>query len=152
MSTPKRKPGRPSKFTPQILAEICERLSNGEPMAQICRDDGMPGLRTVYDWMDAMPDVSAQIARAREQGFDAIAVDALRIADDGINDKQVDADGRVVVDHDVVQRSKLRVETRLKLLAKWDPKRYGDRQQVEHSGKIGLEDLVASASREAGDA
>lgn len=151
MSTPKRKPGRPSKFTPAILAEICERLSNGEPMAQICRDDGMPDATTVWRWGEADPDVSQAIARAREQGFDAIAVDALRIADDGINDKQVDADGRVVVDHDVVQRSKLRVETRLKLLAKWDPKRYGDRQQVEHSGKIGLEDLVASAAREAGD-
>ena len=30
-----------------------------------------------------------------------------------------------------IQRSKLRVETRLKLLAKWDPKRYGERQQVD---------------------
>jgi hypothetical protein len=29
-----------------------------------------------------------------------------------------------------VQRSKLRIETRLKLLAKWSPKKYGERVQV----------------------
>ena len=33
-------------------------------------------------------------------------------------------------DSEHVQRSKLRVETRLKLLAKWDPRRYGDRLQL----------------------
>jgi hypothetical protein len=29
-----------------------------------------------------------------------------------------------------IQRSKLRIETRLKLLAKWNPKKYGERVQV----------------------
>lgn len=38
---------------------------------------------------------------------------------------------------------KNRAEQRLKLLAKWSPKRYGDRQQIEHSGKVSLESLVA---------
>ena len=36
-----------------------------------------------------------------------------------------------------ISRSKLRVETRLKLLAKWDPKRYGDKITQEHVGADG---------------
>jgi hypothetical protein len=123
--------GRPSKYTEALITEICERLSKGEPMAAICRDEGMPAARTVRDWIEARPDVSASIARAREEGFDAIAADALSIADDGRRDYVPDDEGRAVVDHDHIQRSKLRVDTRLKLLAKWDPKRYGERIQQD---------------------
>jgi len=55
----------------------------------------------------------------------------------------------ILADTDHIQRSKLRVETRLKLLAKWNPRKWGDRQQIEHSGKVGLESLVAGAGEPA---
>ena len=40
-----------------------------------------------------------------------------------------------------MQRSKLRIHTRLQLLAKWNPKKYGEKLALEHSGKVatGLE-------------
>jgi hypothetical protein len=124
--------GRPSLFTQEIADAICERLSNGEPLAAICRDEKMPGLSTVYDWQKADAEFSGSIARAREAGFDQIAIDALEIADDGTNDfvekKRQDGSTYDAVDAEHIARSKLRVDTRLKLLAKWDPKRYGDRQ------------------------
>ncbi|MFC4728808.1 hypothetical protein [Coralloluteibacterium thermophilus] len=113
---------RPSKYTDEILDVICERLSEGEPLAQICRDEGMPTDRTVRNWVRERDDVSSAIARAREIGFDRIAEDCLAIADEQAGD---------------VQRDKLRIETRLKLLAKWDPKRFGDRNQMELSGPNG---------------
>jgi hypothetical protein len=106
---------QPSKYTPELFAEICERLSKGEPLAQICRDEHMPSDRTVGNWRDSDPALASAIARAREAGFDAIALEALRIADDKEGEHQ---------------RDRLRVDTRLKLLAKWDPKRYGDKLQV----------------------
>jgi hypothetical protein len=80
--------------------------------------------------------VSLAIARAREDGFDAIALDALKIADYGDDDFVEDGEGNLRPNHELVQRSKLRVDTRLKLLAKWDPKRYGDKTAVEHSGSM----------------
>ena len=104
--------GRPSDYTPELVSEICDRLSKGEPLAAICRDDHMPSDRTVRNWM-ADAEISSAIARAREVGFDAIAGECLEIAD------------KTTVED--VQRDRLRVETRLKLLAKWDPKRYGDK-------------------------
>jgi hypothetical protein len=122
--------GRPSTFTQAIADEICERLGNGEPLAQICRDDHMPGLTTVYDWQNGREEFSASIARAREAGFDQIAVDALKIADETMRDTVKDERGNERPNSEWITRSRLRVETRLKLLAKWDPRRYGDKTLV----------------------
>lgn len=108
----KRKPGRPSKYTPELVERICERLATGEPLAAICRDPGMPSDDTVRNWMERDESVSRDIARAREAGFDAIALEGLEIVD---NTEEDPASRRVRSDY------------RLKLLAKWDPKRYGDR-------------------------
>lgn len=136
-----RKVGRPSKYTPAILAEICARLSKGEPLAQICRDKHMPEAQTVRLWKERNDTISIAIAHAREEGFDAIADDALNIADDGTNDymqRLADAgDEKVaefILNGEHIQRSKLRVDTRLKLLAKWCPKRYGDNQHLTLAG------------------
>jgi len=145
------KRGRPSLYSPEIAEEICERLSEGEPLAQICRDKHMPHDNTVRNWCAADQAVSVAIARAREAGFDQIALDAMQVADDCSRDYKKDADGRDVPDHDHIQRSKLRVETRLKLLAKWDPRRYGDRVQTEHSGSIGLAEIVAASYQKPGE-
>jgi len=45
---------------------------------------------------------------------------------------------------------KLQIETRLKLLAKWDPKRYGDLQKVEHSGSVDVAATLLAARKRAG--
>lgn len=132
---------RPSKKTPQIVDEIMESIADGVPLREICRRDGMPNWRTVYDWLEADEELAARFARAREIGFDAIAEETLEIADDGTNDwverKRQDGSVDTVLDGEHVQRSKLRIETRLKLLAKWSPKKYGDKQQVEVGNKDG---------------
>jgi len=69
--------------------------------------------------------------RARERGCDAIAEDSLAIADDSSGDMIVDDDGEVRFDSENVARSKLRVDTRMRLIAKWNSGRYGDKLQVE---------------------
>lgn len=126
----KRPPGRVSTFSQEKADHICEQLTKGIPLAEICREDGMPAVRTVSDWKDAHPSFAAAFARAREDGFDAIAADCLRIADDTTNDTKIvggDENAREAANTEWISRSKLRVETRLKLLAKWDPARYGEK-------------------------
>lgn len=124
------KGGRPSKYTQELVQAIAARLSRGEPLAKICRDDGMPEPNTVRNWMEARPDILSLIARAREDGEDLLAAECLEIADDGRRDYVPNDDGREVVDHDHIQRSKLRIDTRLKLLAKWNPKKYGEKVAI----------------------
>lgn len=132
--------GRPSKRTAAIVAEIIDRVSSGEPLAQVCRDDHMPGLRTFYDWVEEDEVLSARFARARAAGFDMIALEALRIADtplEGVRKKTSEGgeyDVTETVSEDMLGHRKLQVETRLKLLAKWDPKRYGDLLKLD--GKV----------------
>lgn len=135
----KAKPtGRPSEFTEAKAAEIVERLSRGEPMASICRDENMPGVTTVWEWQKAREPFSESIARAREIGFDQIAMDCLDIADDKSGDTRiVGEEEREVCNTEFVQRAKLRIDTRLKLLSKWDPKRYGDKLALGQAEDLG---------------
>lgn len=149
MTEPK-KTGRPSSFTEDKFTEICERLSTGEPLAQICRDEHMPPLMTVYNWMhtervneneNENDSLSTRFARAREAGFDAIALDAFNIANspfEGV-ETTTKADGSVETRRaDMLGHRKLQIETRLKLLAKWDPKRYGERMELAGDAKAPL--------------
>jgi hypothetical protein len=104
----------------------------------ICRsDEKFPDRRTISNWRRSFPEFDAQFLAARDAGFDAIAEQCLDIADDGSRDYTIGEDGREVPDHDHIQRSKLRVDTRLKLLSKWDPRRYGDKVSHELSGPDG---------------
>jgi hypothetical protein len=138
----KAKPGRPTKYSADLHSAICERLAKGEPLAVICRDEGFPATRTVSDWKRAHPEFSADFARARDEGFDAIAAGCLEIADDATSDyvekERPDGSKYEAFDGEHVQRSKLRIETRLKLLAKWDPNRYGDRVALDHGGAVNI--------------
>lgn len=118
--------------------KILDGLSAGTPLTVLCEKTGMPGVRTVYDWMDKDREFSADIARAREAGFDQIALHALAIADEVTSKDTIELpNGVEIPNKEWILRSKLRVETRLKLLAKWDPKRYGDRVTQEISGPGG---------------
>jgi hypothetical protein len=143
--------GRPSTFTQKIADEIAERIGNGEPLAQICRDDHMPALRTVYDWQDAHEDFAASIARARDAGYDHIAVDALKILDEQPERVvTITGDDRSEsrIDSASVQWAKNRFEGRLKLLAKWDARRYGDKLDLTSGGeKLGLSAELEAARR-----
>ena len=131
----KRKGGRPSLYTPELIEEVFQRIANGEPLRQICRDEHMPHWNTVYDWLERDQSLSVRFARARERGEEAIAAECLDIADSAKNDwmeahGQDDAGYKLNGEH--IQRSKLRIETRLKLLAKWNPKKWGEKVDLNH--------------------
>jgi hypothetical protein len=137
---PKRPRGRPTRFTPSLARKILGQLSAGVPLTIICSEPGMPCDDTVRNWAAADTVFSRDIARAREAGFDRIALDALAIADAGENDTiAFEKNGHEIEipDKEWILRSKLRVETRLRLLAKWDPKRYGEKITQEISGPDG---------------
>jgi len=131
-------------FSQAIADDICERIAEGEPLRVICRTEGMPAWRTVYHWLEERPDFAARIARARVSGFDAIAEDCLDIADETNLDTVRDKEGNERQNTEWISRSKLRVDTRLKLLAKWDPKRYGDK--LETTVKGGPANVMLSAT------
>lgn len=139
---------RPSTHTPVILADIIARLSNGEPLTSICRTDGYPDRRTVGNWRKELPEFDAAFLSARDDGFDAIAAECLAIADTPENGVETTTkpDGSTETrEGDMLGHRKLRVETRLKLLAKWDPRRYGDRMALDHGVQDNLAERLKAA-------
>jgi hypothetical protein len=139
--------GRKETYTPamiaELTAEICTRIAQGEPLRQICREHHMPGWVTVYEWIKTDDDFAERFARARELGYDAIAEETLEIANTPIMGEELELEGQgadakvtKVKRSDMLGHRKLQIETRLKLLAKWSPKKYGDKQQVEMSGQL----------------
>ena len=129
-------------YTPEQRAAAIEKvvdgLSKGTPLTIICSEDGMPNDDTMRIWANADEEIAGAIARAREVGFDVIASEALEIIDQtpervititGEDRSESRFDGAAV------QWAKNRAEMRLKLLAKWDPKRYGE--MLKHAGHDG---------------
>jgi hypothetical protein len=73
---------------------------------------------------------SKQYARATEMRADRMAEEILELADNFEHDIMKTSDGREVTDHAVVNRDRLRVDSRKWLLSKLHPKKYGDKVDV----------------------
>lgn len=124
----------PVRFSKELAERICADLASGMTLRAVCRQSNMPTQSTVLGWVEEdRCGFAVQYARARERGYAVMAEEIIEIADDGTNDYVVRAkeDGTdVLVDHDHIARSRLRVDTRKWLLSKALPKVYGEKQQI----------------------
>ena len=107
-----------------MFEDMIQWISSGKTLREWCRQPGKPSHMTVYNWLDANQSLALRFARAREDGHDEIAEQCRMLADIVPND-QVE-----------VQWRRLQIDTRLKLLAKWSPNKYGDRVGVDHGGSV----------------
>jgi len=128
--------GRPSLYTEEIADEICRRLEAGESLNAICGDAHMPSERTVRDWdREDRNGFSPKYASAREAGYLKLADELIDIADNGSNDwmkrQRDDGSTELVLDHEHVTRSRLRVDTRKWVLSKMLPKVFGEHLQID---------------------
>jgi|688.fasta_scaffold1123078_2 hypothetical protein len=117
------------KYTAQLVEAIAQALERGETLRSVCASEGMPHYSSVYDWMNEKPEVAQRIARAREVGHDAIADECLEIADKAPRRTDMGS-----VDNGDVADKKLRIWTRMQLLAKWSPNKYGEKLDVTTGG------------------
>ena len=124
----------------QYLPEIHAWIESGKTLRSYCRQDGKPCYSTVYDWLEADVAQNTRFAHARDLGEAQILQECLEIADNTQEGQIVTEkpDGTTEVKRaDMIEHRKLRIETRLKLLAKWNPRKYGDKVQQELSGPDG---------------
>lgn len=133
--------GQPSTYTEERAEEIVDRISKGETLRAICRDEHMPAWRTVYDWLRENKEFATRIAHARELGFDAIAEETIAMVDEA--PERCDTQFGDKVDPGYVQWQKNRVEQRLKLLAKWSPKKYGEKLEIEATVDVSMAERLA---------
>ena len=110
---------------------ICAALAEGHSLLSICKSMGIK-YPTACNWERDVPEHAVNSTRAREIGCHALAAQCLAIADDDTRDWDhvKDDEGRVIdikVNGEHVQRSKLKIDTRMRLIGKWLPKIYGDK-------------------------
>ena len=135
-STPRHPGGRPTKYTIEIAEEICRRLANGESLLGICADkpDYFPERAVIYQWLDQKPEFLDMYKKARAKQADSLLDECARIADDGSQDikTKIGRDGREYeyIDHEHINRSRLRVETRLRMIEKLAPRKYGTKLEL----------------------
>ncbi|WP_216818578.1 hypothetical protein [Solirubrum puertoriconensis] len=144
--------GRPSSFSPEIAQRICLLLMEGMSLRRICQLEGMPAKGTVLSWLSKGKDDDAegvfaafqdQYARARQVQAETLVDEIIDIADNRpVDDIEAQPDTLhgergAFPNKEWMQRSALRVDARKWYAAKVLPKKYGDKQQVEHSGADG---------------
>ena len=120
----KGRPGRPSDYTESIGKKVCELIAGGSSLRDIAALPNMPSKTAVIRWARQHDGFRDQYARARQDQatakFDQISDLVKDMLDGGIP-----ADiARVAIDACKWQASKL------------EPKKYGDKLDVEHSGAI----------------
>lgn len=121
---------------------LCEWLAQGRTIADFCRKHDI-GRGALDKWVIKSPEETREkIARARDLGCDALADEALEIAD---KPPERGADGKI--DPGDVANRKLQIWTRQQLIAKWAPRTYGDKQQVDHAVHISIFDKLAQEQK-----
>lgn len=144
--------GRPTDYSPEIVAVICSRIVEGESLRSICRDEEMPVCSTVFLWLQKHEAFSEQYARARDAQADTLADEILEISDDARNDwmqrNHGEDDPGWVANGEHIQRSRLRVDTRKWIASKLKPKKYGDKIEATHQGPNGGPIVISSTDAE----
>jgi hypothetical protein len=134
--------GRPTDYTDQLAALICSRIAAGESLRSVCRDDVMPARTTIHRWLadETKKEFRDQYAQACDERAEGIFEEIIEIADTPVPAEKVvtKADGKQeVTTGDAVERSKLQVDARKWVVARMAPKKYGDKLNVEATGKDG---------------
>ncbi len=136
--TTKPQLGRPTLFSDELALEICERIANGRSLRSVCLDKDMPNVATVMRWIDKNSDFCEQYRNACEDRETTHFEEMLTIADE------------VLPETAEVARAKLRIDTRKWVLARMNPKKYGDKQKDEDINAKAI-DLVADLMKELSD-
>lgn len=123
----KIKTGRPSDYLPEVAADICSLLADGESLRKVCERQGMPNKATVFRWLAQHDEFRDQYVKATETRADGIFEEMFDIADE------------VAEEAAAVGKARLRIDTRKWALARMNPKKYGDKvsQEIDHKSSDG---------------
>lgn len=141
--------GRPSIYSKELVAKICERIVVGDSIRTISACETMPCMATIFLWLSKYPEFLEQYRVAKEQQANVFSEELIEIADDGRNDyylKQTkDGDVFVALDAENINRSRLRINTRQWVMERMQPKVYGQKQTTEHT--FDFDEMVKALDR-----
>lgn len=126
----------------------------GESVRQITLLKHMPAESSIYRWLMQHDNFRKNYEIAKGLQAYRFGEELLEIADDSRNDWIEREDARtgkvtLVPNQELVERARLRVHARQWLMAKHAPRKYGDKVELEHSGKIDSNVMVLSEKQRA---
>lgn len=143
-----KKLGRPLEYTKEMGDHICELVATNDcgllRLTQLYPD--LPPKQTINRWRYRVPEFRAQYAMAKMEQADLLAEQCLEIADDSSKDVCYN-EGQEVVNAEVINRARLRIDTRKWLASKLIPRQYGN--VIEDKSNINasiVEKLVLSTN------
>lgn len=112
--------------------EVCLRIEKGQSLKFIFESENSPMSNTLfYRLLRGNKDLNERYARAREIYAASIFDEIIEIADESHSDVEIGEDGRVFTNNEVVQRSRLKIDARKWVLSKLEPKKYGDKLEID---------------------
>jgi hypothetical protein len=131
---------RPVAFNEQVGELICDMIAAGDALCKIFNSPGFPTSRVFERWCQEDSDFAANVELALTAKATHLAEEGLEIADNPQGDwvTVIRKDGReeVVFQHENVQRSRLRVETRKWFAAKLGRKRWGESKDINIDARV----------------
>jgi hypothetical protein len=125
---------RPVAFTEELFVKLLDRLAQGETLVAICADQTMPTRQSLFQKLYKDENARELYYAAREMQMEAMAEEILELSDNAENDWSTDDRGRRMANNDVIQRARLKVDTRKFIMAKMAPRRFGEKNFTEVSG------------------
>lgn len=126
--------GRPTEYTEELAARICEEVANGSNLNKLCFSEEFPTRPTIYNWFRQQPSFADDYAHARETRADWRADRVDSVIDDLRNG---------VIDYNV---ARIEIDAIKWQAGKEKPKLYGDKIQQEVTGKDGAPFTVVVSS------
>jgi hypothetical protein len=135
-------------FTEPLAIEICERVSSGELLINICADEHLPTVRRVTQWLRESQEFTSLYRDSINDRLTIFEEEVIKIADDASRDfRDVVRNGRSVrvLDGDAIARAKLRVDVRLKHLKAYKPSLWGEIStlNVKQSDSADIENMTS---------
>ena len=130
-----------------IFDIIIDRIRGGMSLRSTLKQDDTFS-QIIWDELIKDEDKKIRYTCAREERADGIFEDILDIADNTGDDLISLSDGREVVNHELIARDKVRIDSRKWILSKMNPKKYGEKTEVEHSGEIKTKDISNLSTEE----
>lgn len=123
----------------EIKQSLIEWISKGETLREFCRQEGMPDHTSIYDWEKDDEEFAHRLARARDIGQEQMLQECKQICDTPVTAEELEFDEAGLLKKrtvkDALAHRKLQIETRLKLLAVWNPRKYGPK--MDHTSSDG---------------
>jgi len=112
----------------EVFRHILWRMSNGESLTRICKEEDQPDYGVFINWAQSSEDLYQEYARARQIQSDYFADQTIEIADTETDN----------------HRARNRMDARRWHASKIAPRKYGDRVVQEHTGHGGGPIAIAS--------